>query len=79
MDLVGYCDASFAMEQDNKSTEGWIFMYRSTPVAWKPGTQSVTATFSTTAEYITLYEAAKEAAFLAQHAFQMGLRKAIPV
>ena len=54
-------------------------MYRSTPVAWKPGTQSVTATFSTTAEYITLYEAAKEAAFLAQHAFQMGLRKAIPV
>jgi hypothetical protein len=62
---LGFCDASFAADQDDrKSTSGYIFFLSNGPISWQSVKQSTVALSTMEAEYIALSEAAKEAKFL---------------
>jgi ribonuclease HI len=62
---LGYCDASFAADPDDrKSTSGYIFFLANGPISWQSNKQTTVALSTMEAEYIALTEAAKEAKFL---------------
>jgi hypothetical protein len=60
----GFADASFKCREDGKSITGYVFIAAGGAITWRSGKQSVTATSSTEAEYIALWEAGKEASWL---------------
>ncbi|MDP1069412.1 Ty1/Copia family ribonuclease HI, partial [Klebsiella pneumoniae] len=69
----GYTDASFQTDGDDlKSQSGYVFMLNGGAVCWKSFKQSVTADYTTEAEYLAASEAAKEAVWIRQ--FLDGLR-----
>ena len=60
LDLIEYTDADFAGYQDSrKSTLGYIFMLASGAVAWKSTNQTLIASSTMKAEFVTCYEATK--------------------
>ena len=63
-DLVGYVDASFANNNDRKSTSGFISFFNYGPIMWFSKKQSVVALSSTEAEYIALCLGSKEIVWL---------------
>jgi hypothetical protein len=64
LQFVGFSDSSYADRSDMKSTSGYLFKLAGGPVSWKSRKQSVTATYSTEAEYIAYSIATKEAVWL---------------
>ena len=65
--LVGFCDASFAEDNDDrKSRGGFAFLMNGAAVSWKSKKQTLVATSTAEAEYIALYGGAKEAFYLKQ-------------
>ncbi|RVX11703.1 Retrovirus-related Pol polyprotein from transposon TNT 1-94 [Vitis vinifera] len=57
LDVVGFCDADFAgCIDDKKSTTGYIFMMAGGAVSWKSVKQTLTASSTMEAEYVTCYE-----------------------
>ena len=63
--LFGFTDSDWAGDKDTrKSTSGFLFTLYGGAISWKSTKQSVVATSSTEAEYITCSEAAKEALWL---------------
>lgn len=65
--LVAYSDSSWADNSDNRtSTSGSVFMHGSAPIYWSSKSQSVVAVSTAEAEYIALYDVAKQAAWLKQ-------------
>jgi hypothetical protein len=63
LDFVGYSDAAFADNSDNRaSSHAYVFKAAGGIVTYKSGKQTLTATSSTEAEYIAMTYAAKEAA-----------------
>jgi hypothetical protein len=62
--LQGYGDSDFASEETRKSTTGYVFFVGASPITWCSQLQSVVATSTTEAEYISLFETAKEAVWL---------------
>ncbi|XP_067932728.1 uncharacterized protein [Watersipora subatra] len=66
-ELFGYTDASWADNCDNRhSTSGLVFMHGGTPVSWFSKSQSIVAVSTAEAEYVALYDAAREATWLRQ-------------
>lgn len=64
--VKGYADADWASnELDRKSTSGYIFaIFDNCVISWNSKRQNSVATSSTEAEYMALFEAAKEACWL---------------
>ena len=61
MDLVGYTDADWAGDLDQrKSTSGYLFTFAGSVISWKSRKQPAIALSSMEAEYIALSEACKE-------------------
>ena len=60
--LVGYADASFANDvTDRKSTSGYAFMTNGGAVSWRSRKQKLVTSSAMEAEYVSLYDATKEA------------------
>jgi hypothetical protein len=62
--LYGYTDADYGgtvVQEDSRSTGGYVFMLGNGPVSWSSKRQSTTAISTTEAEYIGQFEAIKEA------------------
>jgi hypothetical protein len=60
----GFADAAHKNRDNDKSTTGYVFIAAGGAITWRSGKQSVTATSSTEAEYIALWEGGKEASWL---------------
>jgi hypothetical protein len=61
-DLIGYTDADFAGDiDDRRSTGGYVFVFAGGAVSWSSKKQTSVATSSTQAEYMAMTPAAKEA------------------
>ena len=63
---VAYSDASWAENESRQSTSGVVFMHCDGPISWISKQQSTVASSTAEAEYISAYEATKEAAWLRQ-------------
>ena len=60
--LIGYADASFANDvTDRKSTSGYTFMTNGGAVSWRSRKQKLITSSAMEAEYVSLYDATKEA------------------
>lgn len=76
--LIAYTDADFAgCPDDRNSTSGLVLMLSCAPVIWSSRKQTITATSTTDAEYVSAHDGAKEAvwsrAFLKEiHFKQVG-------
>ena len=63
--LISYVDSDWAGDKtDRVSTTGYIFkLFENCPISWCTRKQKSVADSSTAAEYMALYEAAKEAKY----------------
>lgn len=65
--LVGYADANWAEERtERKSNSGRIYFYNGGTIGWSCQKQSIVATSTCEAEFISLSEASKDAKWLRQ-------------
>lgn len=63
--MIGFVDADWAGDEiDRKSTTGYLFKLYNNTISWNSKRQHSVATSSTEAEYMTLFEAAREACWL---------------
>ena len=78
---LGYCDSDWAScTETRKSTEGMVFLLSGGAVSWRSKKQSVIATSSCEAEYMSAFSAAKEAVWLKRmFAEMMGKDKVDPI
>ena len=60
----GFSDAAYADREDKKSTAGYVYLANQGAITWKSGKQPVTVQSTTEAEYIAMWDAAKEASWL---------------
>ena len=64
-DLQAYCDSDYAGDtKSRKSTSGWVIMFKGGPIAWGTQKQSVTATSSCEAEFISACSCVKVLLYL---------------
>ncbi|KAE8240491.1 hypothetical protein A4X13_0g7775 [Tilletia indica] len=72
--LQGYADADHGMDrEERKSTTGWVFLLYGCAVSWKSQLQKTTAWSTTEAEYMALFEAAREALWIRTFLGELGL------
>ena len=65
LEVVGFSDSDYAGHvDDKKSTSGYIFMTTRGTVSWKSVKQTITASSTMEAEYVTCYEATCHAMWL---------------
>ena len=62
--FYGFADATYANQDDHKSTSGYVFLAAGGAITWKSKKQTTIALSSTKAEYIALSKAAQEACWL---------------
>jgi hypothetical protein len=63
--LIGYTDADWGGDIDTRrSTTGYIFLYRGTPISWSSKLQKTVALSSCEAEYMALRDAIKEQLYI---------------
>lgn len=62
--ISGYSDASYAMNEDRKSTSGYAFMTNGACITWRSKKQPITTTSSMEAEFVALSSAVKEALWI---------------
>jgi hypothetical protein len=74
----GYADAAFRNRDDGKSTTGYVFIAAGGAIPWRSNKQTVTALSTTEAEYIALWESAKEASWLRNLYKELGLTQEEP-
>ena len=73
LEVVGYSDADFAGCVDSrKSTSGYIFMLADGAVSWRSAKQSLIATSTMEAEFVSCFEATSHGVWL--KSFISGLR-----
>eukprot|EP00171_Calliarthron_tuberculosum_P001186 IDg1186t1 len=71
-EIIGYCDSDWAgCRQTRKSTEGYVFLFAGCAISWKSKKQSIIATSSCEAEYVSSCSAAKEAIWLSKLLFEI--------
>jgi hypothetical protein len=64
-ELVGFCDADFAPEENNRrSTTGYVFLLAGSPISWKTTLQKRVTLSTCEAELEAMLEATKEALYL---------------
>ncbi|GJR56916.1 putative retrotransposon protein [Tanacetum coccineum] len=69
-----YTDAGYLTDDDDlKSQTGYVFILNGGVVDWKSAKQSIFATSSAKAEYITAYDASKEAVWVRKFIFRLGI------
>ena len=65
LDLVGYSDADFASCVDSrKSTSGYIFIMAGGAVSWRSVKQTLIATSTVEAEFVSCFEATSQGVWL---------------
>lgn len=64
--IHAYCDASYANNQNCRSTTGYLVYLNGSPIAWRTKVQGVVALSSTEAEYMALGDCVKEIMWLKQ-------------
>nr|GFA04909.1 hypothetical protein [Tanacetum cinerariifolium] len=70
-----YTNAGYLTDADDlKSQTGYVFVLNRGDVDWKSTKQSIFATSSTEAEYITAYDASKEAVWIRKFIYGLGAR-----
>ncbi len=74
----GFANAAYADWVNYKSTTGYIFLVTDGAITWKSNKQSITTQSSTEAEYITLWDAGKEALWLRNLYRKLGFSQATP-
>uniref|UniRef100_A0A2N9GEG7 Retrovirus-related Pol polyprotein from transposon TNT 1-94 n=1 Tax=Fagus sylvatica TaxID=28930 RepID=A0A2N9GEG7_FAGSY len=73
LEVIGYSDSDFAGCIDSrKSTSGYIFMMASGAVSWRSAKQTLTATSTMEAEFVSCFEATSHGVWL--KSFISGLR-----
>ena len=73
LEVVGYSDSDFAGCVDSrKSTSGYVFMFASGAVSWRSSKQTLTATSTMEAEFVSCFEATSHGVWL--KSFISGLR-----
>ena len=73
LEVTGYSDADFAIYMDlRKSTSEYIFMLAGGAISWRSVKQTLTATSTTKAEFVSCFEATSHGVWL--RSFIMGLR-----
>ncbi|KAL0431343.1 UNVERIFIED_CONTAM: Secreted RxLR effector protein [Sesamum radiatum] len=73
LEVVGYSDSDFAGCVDSrKSTSGYIFMIASGAVSWRSAKQTLVATSTMKAEFVSCFEATSHGVWL--KSFISGLR-----
>ena len=78
LEVTGYSDSDFAgCPDDIKSTSGFIFMMARGAVSWKSVKQTLTATSTMEAEYVTCYEATCQAMWLKKLIFGFHIVESI--
>lgn len=76
----GFVDADFASDKsDRKSTTGYVFYLNGTLFSWSSKKQSTVATSTMEAEYIALFHASQQAAWIWQFYKQIGLPLTSPI
>ncbi|GJY34740.1 hypothetical protein Tco_0419209 [Tanacetum coccineum] len=69
-----YTDAGYLTDADDlKSQTGYVFVLNGGVVDWKSTKQSIFATSSTNAEYITAFDASKEAVWIRKFISRIGV------
>ncbi|GKC28563.1 retrotransposon protein, putative, ty1-copia subclass [Tanacetum coccineum] len=69
-----YTDAGYLTYVDDlKSQAGYVFVLNGGVVDWKSTKQSIFATSSTDAEYITAFDASKEAVWIQKFIYRLGV------
>nr|GEZ46522.1 hypothetical protein [Tanacetum cinerariifolium] len=69
-----YTDAGYLTDADDlKSQTGYVFILNGGAVDWKSAKQSIFATSSAEAEYITAFDASKEAVWVRKFIFGLGV------
>ena len=64
-ELLGYCDSDWGGDMGTRrSTTGYIYLFRGSPIAWNSRLQKTVALSSCKAEYMALKEAIKEQQYL---------------
>ena len=64
LDLVGWCDASWATKVNARSTSGLVFTVNQAPILWSSKQQTIIARSTCEAEYVAGDLAAREATWL---------------
>ena len=78
--IDAFTDADFAQSKpDRKSTSGYYFYINGTVFSWSSKKQSTVATSTMEAEYIGLFHASQQAAWVAQFMAQIGLALDYPI
>lgn len=73
LEVIGYSDSDFAGCVDSrKSTSGYIFMFAGGAVSWRSAKQTLTATSTMEAEFVSCFEATSHGVWL--KSFISGLR-----
>ncbi|XP_050895179.1 secreted RxLR effector protein 161-like [Lathyrus oleraceus] len=73
LDVIGYSDSDFAGCVDShKSTSGYIFMMADRAISWRSTKQTLVATFTMEAEFVSCFEATSHGVWL--KSFISGLR-----
>ena len=73
LDVIGYSDSDFAGCVDSrKSTSGYIFMMAGGAISWRSAKQTLTATSTMEAEFVSCFEATSHGVWL--KSFISGLR-----
>ena len=71
--VVGYSDSDFdGCVDSRKSTSGYVFMFASGAVSWRSNKQTLTATSTIEAEFVSCFEATSHGVWL--RSFMSGLR-----
>lgn len=78
--LIGYCDADWAQDQDckRKSTSGYVFVMCGGAISWQSKKQSTIALSSTEAELMAITSSTKELLWFRHHLAGMGLSNTQP-
>jgi len=74
-----YCDADWANENDAKSYSGYAIVMCGGAVIWRSKKQDTVATSTTHAEYLAMYEVAKEVVWLQDFFEEIGVADMLPI
>ncbi|CAI5480323.1 unnamed protein product [Closterium sp. Yama58-4] len=76
--LRGYTDSDSANEAGRHSVGGYVFTLGGAAVSWRTKRQTVIATSTAEAEYVALFEGAREATYLRRLCKDLGFRQQEP-
>ncbi|KAL0410680.1 UNVERIFIED_CONTAM: Retrovirus-related Pol polyprotein from transposon TNT 1-94 [Sesamum latifolium] len=72
--VKGYTDANFQTDKDDyRSQSDYVFIQNGGAISWKSSKQNTVAYSTTKAEYIVVAEAAKEAIWIKNFIFELGV------